>query len=401
MKSFLLVLLAGVTAAFISCTILPSGDKSDDSRSPVKKDGEVPLALDYRSWHKFISTVERADREEIREIYVNSPGMKGTETDGFPNGTTFVMEIFAAKRGSLILMPNESMPSSNTGSWRVEVYMTPQSLLLPTDAPHACRWLSAGCGWSFFVMDGPLDTGIHVPKGASVHVVSTGAIYFNQESVPRDPDGANDATPATYPAPDLRKHSLICKVGDSAWLQCGNAATITPEGSEALLRTDTDRLVKGKLQGLYLMQKGPDWGKESGYETGDWVFDHYSALTGELCAEEVGASAKGVLKCVPGLDIGRQHKKVAHANWSQDCRRCHVPAIQESGSHDRDFVYGYNQHFKIVSNLEKKRGDSSVPKKATGASPQRKATGTSSKRQPPVVTPQMPTYYDRPIEQLY
>jgi hypothetical protein len=395
MKSFLLIFLAGVTAAFISCTILPSGDKSYDSGFQLKKDGELPLALDYRSWHKFVSTVERADREEIREIYVNGPGMRGTETEGFPNGTNFVMEIFAAKRGSLILMPNESLLSSNTGSWRVEVYMTPQSLLLPTDAPGPCRWLSAGCGWSFLVKDRPVDTGIHVPKGASVQVVSTGAIWFNQQSVLRDPNGANDATPTTYPVPNLRKHSLSCRVGDSV-MECGNSATITPEGSKTLLRTSTGRLVKAKLQGLYLMQKGPNWGRESGYETGDWVFDHYSPLTGdlsaELCAEEGAVSSSGLRPCVSDLDIGLQHGKVSHANWSQDCRRCHVPAIQESGLHDRDFVYGYTQHFKIRNNSGKMRGDTTVAKKVTDSWP---------KRLPPGVPPQMPTYYDRPIEQLY
>ena len=388
MKSFLLALLAGVAAAFISCAILPSGDEASDSRSELKKDGELALALEYRSWHKFVSTVERADKEQIREIYVNGPGMKGTETDGFPNGTTFVMEIFAAKRGSLILMPNESVLSHNTGSWRVEVYMT-QSLLLPTDAPEPCRWLSAGCGWSFFVKDGPLDTGIHVPKGASVHVVSTGAIWFSQGSVQRDPDGADDATPATYPAPGLRKYSLICKVGDSAWVQCGSSATITPEGSKTLLRTTTGRLVKGKLESLYLMQKGPNWGRESGYETGDWVFDHYSPLTGQLCA---GVSSNGALPCGTGFDIGRQHEKVVHMNWSKDCRRCHLPVMQETGSHDRDFVYAYKQHFKMLSNSEKMQFYSTFTKKAIDVWP---------KHLPPGVPPEMPTYYDRPIEQHY
>lgn len=392
MKSFLLALLAGVTAAFVSCTILPSGDEPSDSRSQIKKDGELSLALDYRSWRKFVSTVERADREEIREIYVNGPGMKGTETDGFPNGTTFVMEIFDAKRGSLILMPNDSVLNSNRDNWRVEVYLTPQSLLLPTDSTSPCRLLPAGCGWSFLVKDGSLDTGIHVPKGASVHVVSTGAIGFNQQSVLRDPDGANDATPETYPAPALRKSSLICKVGDSAWVQCGSSATITPEGSETLLRTTTGRLVKGKLQGLYLMQKGPNWGRGSGYETGDWVFDHYRPLTGHLCAKEVSLSSSGAQTCAKGLDIGRQHEKVAHANWSQDCRRCHIPVMQETGSHDRDFVYGYNQHFKMLSNSEKMRVDGTGNKKATGARP---------KKMTPGAPPHMPTYYDRPIERLY
>ena len=135
-KPFFSTVLAIAAAVLISCTMLPSRDEVSDSRFQLTNDGELTLALDYRSWHKFVPTVERADKEEIREIYVNDPGMKGTETDGFPNGTNFVMEIFAAKRGSLLLMPNESVLSSNTGGWRVEVYVDPISWLLPDDAPY-------------------------------------------------------------------------------------------------------------------------------------------------------------------------------------------------------------------------------------------------------------------------
>ena len=391
-KPFFSTVLAIAAAVLISCTMLPSRDEVSDSRFQPTNDGELTLALDYRSWHKFVPTVERADKEEIREIYVNDPGMKGTETDGFPNGTNFVMEVFAAKRGSLLLMPNESALSSNKGGWHVEVYIKPHSLLLPTDAPDSCQWLSAGCGWSFIVKDGLLDTGIHVPKGASVEVVSTGAIWFTQRSVLRDPDGVNEATPATYLAPGLRKDSLICKVGNSAWVQCGSSGTITPEGSKTLLRTTTGQLVKGKLQGLYLMQKGPNWGKESGYETGDWVYDHYRPLIGQLCAEETDISSNGSLRCVTGFNIGRQHEKVVHGNWNQDCRRCHIPVMQETGSHDRDFVYGYHQHFKMLSDASKKQVSSAVTKELKEVAP---------RRLPPGVPPSMPTYYDRPIEHLY
>jgi hypothetical protein len=242
------------------------------------------------------------------------------------------------------------------------------------------------------VKDRAVDTGIHVPKGASVHIVSTGSIQFDRTSAPRDANGANDVTPAAYPAPGLRKDSLICKVGNSAWVQCGNSETITPEGSNTLLRTPTGQLVKGKLQGLYLMQKGPNWGRDSGYETGDWVFDHYRPLIGQLCAEEAGISSNGSLRCVMGVDIGRQHEKVAHGNWSRDCRRCHIPVMQETGSHDRDFVYGYHQHFKMLSNASQKQVYSAVTKESKEA---------GLRRLPPGVPPQMPTYYDGPIEHRY
>jgi hypothetical protein len=360
LKTFFSTLLAGVAAVLIFCTIVPSG-YAVDFNSP-KTDGELPFPTDYRSWEKFLPTVERADKEEVREIYVNDGGKQGTEVDGFPHGTTFLMEIFMAKRGSLTLTPNAKDLGGNAGRWEVEVYVGPQSSLLPTDTPGRCRWLSEGCGWSYIVKDRAVDTGIHVPKGGTVRVVSSGAIRFDPRSAPSDPDGAEGDTPATYPAPALRKHSLICKVGDSEWVQCGTAATFTPEGSDTLLRTSAGRLVKGKLQGLYLMQKGQGWGRETAYETGDWVFDHYRPLTGQLCAEEDSALPNGSLRCFTGLHISRQHEKVRHENWSRDCRRCHIPAFEESSSHDRDFIYGYERHFKMYNASGKKDLYSSVTK---------------------------------------
>jgi hypothetical protein len=361
-KSFFSTLVVIAAALLIACAIIPSGHEASGPRSQLKKDGELPLPVDYRKWNKFLPTVERADKEEIREIYINGPGMKGTAPDGFPNGTTFVMEIFSAKRGSLILMPNEKVLSDYPGGWHVEIYVKPKSSLLPTDATARCRPLSEGCGWSFVVKDRAVDTGIHVPKGVTVQVLARGAVLFDRRFSPVGPDGTKDATPATFPAPALRKHSLICKVGDSEWLQCGTSMSFTPEGHNTLLRTPAGQLVKGKLQGLYLMQKGPNWGRESDYETGDWVFDHYRPLVGQFCTEELGISLNGSLRCVTGLDISLQHEKVGHENWSRDCRRCHVPVMQEAGSHDRDFVYGYKEHFEIYSSSEKKRLYTSITK---------------------------------------
>ncbi len=362
LKTFFSMLLGSIAAVLISCAIVPSGYQALDSGPQLRKDGELPFPMEYRSWEKFLPTVERVDREEIREIYINDRGNKGTEIDGFPHGTTFLMEIFMAKRRSLILMPNAKDSRESAGHWEVEIYINPQSSLLPTDTPGGCRRLSVGCGWTYIVKDRAVDTGIHVPRGAAVRLISSGVIRFDPRSAPRGPNGTADVAAATYPAPALRRHSLICKVGDSQWVQCGTAAIFTPEGSDTLMRTGAGRLVKGKLQGLYLMQKGKGWGSETAYETGDWVFDHYRPLTGQLCAEEDGASSNGSLRCFTGFNIGRQHEKVRHEDWSQDCRRCHIPAFEESGSHDRDFIYGYNQHFNLYNASEKKRLYSAITK---------------------------------------
>jgi hypothetical protein len=348
-------LLSATTTAFIvSCGTLPSGYDSSYPGNAARVDGGLSWPQDYRQWRKFVPTVDREDRGEVREIYMNDRGTEGTETHGFPNGTTFVMEIFDARRGSLVLMPNEKITSTRAGQWRVEVYVEPQSSLLPSDTPGSCRWLSVACGWSFEVADRAVDTGIHIPKGASVRVVSSGNIRFVRTSSFSSPDGTDEPAPSNFPASALRRSSLICKVGNSPWVQCGTDKSFTPDGGDQLMRTPAGQLVKGRLQGVYVMQKGPDWGRDSRYETGDWVFDHYRPVTGQHCVEETVGVSQGSLRCLTGFHISQQHEKVAHQDWSRDCRRCHTPTMEEVSAHDRQFIYGYSKLFKAAPNSDVK-----------------------------------------------
>ncbi len=61
-------------------------------------DGEVPPPADYRSWPRFLSTIDRDDVAQVREIYVNPVGATTRPGQAFPNGTVFVMEIYQALR---------------------------------------------------------------------------------------------------------------------------------------------------------------------------------------------------------------------------------------------------------------------------------------------------------------
>lgn len=292
------------SALVIACGLLPYGHESYDPPTPLKEDGDLLFPSDYKSWNKFVPTVDRPDKEEVREIYVNDWGMKGDAATGFPHGTTFLMETFSAQRESLVLMPNGGGRKKHT----VEVYIDPQPSLLRSDIPAPCRQLSSGCGWRFTVARREVDTGIHVPKGASVR--------------------------------------LLCKDGASKWIPCATAGAFTPTAHQTPMRSPDGRLVKGKLQGLYLMQKGPNWGSTTNYETGDWLFDHYRPSTDQLCQEESRGSAAVSLRCVKNPDIKWQYEKVPHQDWSKDCRRCHTPAMQV-GQNDRDYVYGYDEHFNV------------------------------------------------------
>ena len=67
------------------------------SPPPLLKDNELSMPADYKSWPKFLVDIQRADAKQIRDIYVNPVGAKATAAGGFPNGTVFVMENYAAK----------------------------------------------------------------------------------------------------------------------------------------------------------------------------------------------------------------------------------------------------------------------------------------------------------------
>jgi hemoglobin len=61
------------------------------------KDGELPLPADYKSWPKFLTSVQRGDAKQVRELYVNPKGVTTSHGQDFPNGTLFVMENYKAK----------------------------------------------------------------------------------------------------------------------------------------------------------------------------------------------------------------------------------------------------------------------------------------------------------------
>jgi len=61
------------------------------------EDGELQAPADYKTWPKFLSAVQRPDARQVREIYMNPVAGDATAAGGFPDGTVFVMENYAAK----------------------------------------------------------------------------------------------------------------------------------------------------------------------------------------------------------------------------------------------------------------------------------------------------------------
>jgi Cytochrome P460 len=84
--------------AFAVSALVLAACSSMTTQAPVAqlKDGELAVPVGYKSWPKFLSAVQRPDAKQVREIYMNTAAGAGTAAKGFPNGTVFVMENYAA-----------------------------------------------------------------------------------------------------------------------------------------------------------------------------------------------------------------------------------------------------------------------------------------------------------------
>lgn len=98
----------------------------------------------------------------------------------------------------------------------------------------------------FGVVGGDVSTGVFVQAGDEVRTISEGIVDFGAGNpfglgAPMlNADGDSWSTPSSYPAPALRKNSLICKVG-TRWYQGGTDKRFTPaEDGEVILRTNDD-----------------------------------------------------------------------------------------------------------------------------------------------------------------
>jgi hemoglobin len=84
----------------IVCALIFSGFtavQAGAETAKAPKDGELSFPIDYKSWPKFLSEVQRDDVKQVRELYVNPAGTKACPVSAFPNGTTMVMELYKAK----------------------------------------------------------------------------------------------------------------------------------------------------------------------------------------------------------------------------------------------------------------------------------------------------------------
>jgi hypothetical protein len=87
-----------------------------------------------------------------------------------------------------------------------------------------------------------VPTGLTIEQGSTVHIIATGNVKFGADIGPGyTADGANDAADSGYPAPGLRRLSLVCRIGN-AWHQGGVSTefTASDEGTMSLQANDYD-----------------------------------------------------------------------------------------------------------------------------------------------------------------
>jgi hypothetical protein len=133
--------------------------------------------------------------------------------------------------GILKLRPNDNQLADNSGTWRVEASTT---TLADDAAPY-----------EFSVRDSEVTTGLTIRAGSTVRVLASGLIDFGGAVLGfgapiLTADGDDAPTPSDYPAPELRKNSLICKVG-SRWYQGGQDVTFHPSQDGALILRPNDK----------------------------------------------------------------------------------------------------------------------------------------------------------------
>lgn len=85
-----------MTRTLTACLVLATLVAGCAMAPGAPKDSTLAVPADYKSWPKFLSAVQRPDAKQVREIYMNPAAAAATASGGFPNGTLFVMENYAA-----------------------------------------------------------------------------------------------------------------------------------------------------------------------------------------------------------------------------------------------------------------------------------------------------------------
>lgn len=150
MKILNIALAAAAAAAVLAgCASAPP--------APPTKDGELALPASYKSWPRFLPTIDRADVKQVRDIYMNPVSTKVQKGEAFPQGSRFVMEIYAAAAEADGTLKKDAAGRLVKGNL-MHVYVMGKEANWGGDAPEALRngnWI-----YSAYKPDGSANTPI-------------------------------------------------------------------------------------------------------------------------------------------------------------------------------------------------------------------------------------------------
>lgn len=154
-------------------------------------DGDLRVPADYKTWPKFLSAVQRPDAKQVREIYMNPAARAGTAAAGFPDGTVFVMENFAAKvdaGGTLVVGADGKLVKGDL----LRVFVMGKNAGWGASAPEGLRtgdWIYAAYLPSGEKAADPLAPCrvCHLPLGASKDYIHRYDEYFGKPAAAASP----------------------------------------------------------------------------------------------------------------------------------------------------------------------------------------------------------------------
>lgn len=85
------------TSIVLAAILLASCAHSPPPPTVKYKDGEIPLAANYKSWPKMIMNIQRPDAKQVRDMYINDVGYGAKRGEMFPDGTVSVLELYKAR----------------------------------------------------------------------------------------------------------------------------------------------------------------------------------------------------------------------------------------------------------------------------------------------------------------
>lgn len=103
-KAIMFSLAIAAATVIGGCNSMPP----HENNAVAKKDGEIAVPNDYRSWANFVPTVDKDAAGQVRELYVNEKGLETKRGESFPFGTVHVMEIYNAKKDGMDNLQRDS-----------------------------------------------------------------------------------------------------------------------------------------------------------------------------------------------------------------------------------------------------------------------------------------------------